>query len=85
VWWISFLNGGVFIIEASSLIHARILAAARGIGRVAQFAEGHVINEEQAALIPQDFIGRMLSSEEARRVRDIVGRRAGDRETEPGR
>jgi hypothetical protein len=39
MWWLTFLNGGVVIIEASSLIHARSLAAAHGLGRVVHFAE----------------------------------------------
>jgi hypothetical protein len=52
MWWLTFLNGGVVIIEASSLIHARSLAAAHGLGRVVHFAEGHFINPESAALIP---------------------------------
>jgi hypothetical protein len=70
MWWLTFLNGGVVIIEASSLIHARSLAAAHGLGRVVHFAEGHFINPESAALIPDAFIGRMLSAIEARRLLD---------------
>ena len=57
MWWLTFLNGGVVIIEASSLIHARSLAAAHGLGRVVHFAEGHFINPESAALIPDDSAG----------------------------
>jgi hypothetical protein len=44
MWWLMFLSGGVVIIEASSLIHARALAAAHGLGRVSHFAEGHFID-----------------------------------------
>jgi hypothetical protein len=73
MWWLTFLNGGVVIIEASSLIHARSLAAAHGLGRVVHFAEGHFINPESAALIPDAFIGRMLSAIEARRLLDRMG------------
>jgi hypothetical protein len=75
VWWISFLHGGVVIVEASSLPQARMFAALRSIGRVAHFAEGHLISEERAALIPEDFIGRMLSSDEARKLRELFERR----------
>src|SRR5258708_33046522 len=74
MWWLTFLNGGVVIIEASSLTHARSLAAAHGLGRVVHFAEGHFINPESAALIPDAFIGRMLSAIEARRLLGRVGR-----------
>jgi hypothetical protein len=44
--WLSFLHGGVVIIEASSLIHARTLAALRELGRVSHVAEGHFIDPE---------------------------------------
>jgi hypothetical protein len=77
VWWISFLEGGVFIVEASSLAHARMLAALHGVGRVGHFAEGHFIDEECATVIPQKFIGRMLSSHEARQIRDLFEARQG--------
>jgi hypothetical protein len=80
VWWISFLNGSVLIIEASSIAHARTLAALRGIGRVSHFAGGHLISEEHAALIPPEFVGRMLSSDEARQMRNLfeASRRANE-------
>jgi hypothetical protein len=83
---ISFLHGGAFVVKASSLTHARVLAAARGIGRVTQFAEGHLISEDQASLIPGDMIGRMLSAAEARRLREVLepGLR-GRNVAEPGR
>jgi hypothetical protein len=61
MWRLSFLHGGVVIVEASTLTHARMLAAVYGGGRVSHFAEGHVISPERAALIPDDSIGRMLS------------------------
>ena len=70
MWWLTFLHGGVTIIEASSLTHARALAAAHGLGRVSHFAAGHFIDPESAALIPDAFIRRMLSAAEARRLRD---------------
>ena len=62
MWWLTFLNGGVVIIEASSLTHARALAAAHGLGRVSHFAEGHFINPESAALIPDAFVGLAVLS-----------------------
>jgi hypothetical protein len=72
VWWISFLDGGVVIMEASSLLHARTLAAASGLGRVTQFAEGHFIGPKRAKLIPNGSIGRILSSIEAGKLRDLI-------------
>src|SRR3977135_2497219 len=73
MWWLTFLNGGVGIIEASSLTHARALAAVHGLGRVVHFAEGHFINPESAALVPDAFIGRVLSAIEAVRLLDRMG------------
>jgi hypothetical protein len=72
MWWIWFLHGVVVIIKASSLIHARTLAALYGLGRVSHFAEGPFINPERAALIPDDFIARMLSPIEARHLRNLL-------------
>jgi hypothetical protein len=46
MWWLTFLHGGVAIIEASSLTHARALAAAHGLGRVSHFGEGHFIDPD---------------------------------------
>jgi hypothetical protein len=87
VWWISFLDGSVFIVQASSLAHARMLAVLHGVGRVGHFAEGHFIDEERAAVVPQESIGRMLSSHEARHIRDLFEARQGanDLKIEPGR
>ena len=70
MWWLTFLDGGVVVIEASSLTQARMLAAALGLGQISHFAEGHFIKPERAALIPDAFIRRMLSAAEARRLRD---------------
>jgi hypothetical protein len=72
MWWLSFFDGGVVIIEGSSLIHARILAAQRELGRVSDFAHGHFISSERRALIPHDFVGRMLSSSEAEELREYT-------------
>ena len=61
MWWLSFFDGGVVLIEASSLVHARTIAALHELGRVSHFAEGHFIDPDRAALIPDNSIGRMLS------------------------
>jgi len=61
MWWVSFSDGTVLIIEASSLPHARLLARMDQIGRNSQFVNGHLLSPELAALIPDDFIGRLFS------------------------
>jgi hypothetical protein len=75
MWSLSFFDGGVVIIEASSLVHARTIAALHELGRVSHFAEGHFIDPDRAALIPDNSIGRMLSSIEARKLRDLLAAR----------
>jgi hypothetical protein len=72
MWWLTFLHGGVVIIEASSLTHARTRAVLCGLGRASYFAEGHFISPDRAALIPQDCVGRMLSAGEARQLRELL-------------
>jgi hypothetical protein len=57
-WWVSFRDGTAVIIEATSLAHARLLAAVLQVGRVAQFADGYLLSPELAALIPDDCVGQ---------------------------
>jgi len=80
MWWLSFRDGGVVIIDASSLVHARLLAAAHGLGRASYFVEGHFI--ERLPPIPSEFVGRMLSPIEARQLEDMLNRKPRDRGTE---
>jgi hypothetical protein len=75
LWWLSFFDGVVVIIEASSLAHARTIAALHELGRVSHFAEGHFIDPDRAALIPDNSIGRMLSLIEVRKLRDLLAAR----------
>jgi len=75
MWWLSFIHGGVVImnIEASSLIHARTLAAMQGLGRVTDFEGGYFIKPEHAVLISDNLTGRMLSPIEIQQVRELLG------------
>jgi hypothetical protein len=72
MWWLSFLGGGVVVIEAASLAHARLLAALSELGRVSHFAKGYSINPDLAALIPGESIGRMLAPVEARELLKLL-------------
>jgi hypothetical protein len=74
MWWLSFSDGGVVIIGASSLIHARLLAAARGLGRASHFVEGNLIDTQRLPPIPAEFVGRMLSPVDARQILEILDR-----------
>jgi hypothetical protein len=67
MWWLSF-SGGVVIMKAASLAHARLLAALNEFSRASLFIEGYDINPDLAALIPNHSIGRLLSAVEAREL-----------------
>jgi hypothetical protein len=79
MWWLSFSDGSVVIIAASSLVHARLLAAAKGLGRASNFVEGNRVDIERLPPIPNEFIGRMLSPVDARQLLDILNRQERDR------
>jgi hypothetical protein len=74
MWWLSFSDGGVVIIGASSLVHARLLAAAKGLGRASHFLEGNLIDTERLPPIPAEFVGKMLSPVDARQLVEILDR-----------
>jgi hypothetical protein len=74
MWWLSFSDGGVVIIGASSLVHARLLAAAKGLGRASHFVEGNLIDTERLPPIPAEFVGKMLSPVDARQLLEILDR-----------
>ena len=82
MWWLLFRDGGVVIIGASSLVHARLLAAANGLGRASHFVEGNFIDTERLPPIPPEFVGRMLSPIEARQLQEILDRKPRDHGTE---
>jgi hypothetical protein len=75
MWWLSFSDGSVVIVAASSLAHARLLAAAKGLGRASHFVEGNRIDTERLPPIPAEFVGKMLSPVDARQLIDILDRR----------
>jgi len=64
LWWLSYhlLDGpfGVAIIKASNLDHARMIAVIDGIDKNFTFAEGHKLDDEQAAMIKPGEMGRIL-------------------------
>jgi hypothetical protein len=74
MWWLSFSDGSVVIIAASSLAHARLLAAAKGLGRASDFIEGNRIDTERLPPIPDGFVGRLLSPIDARQLLEILDR-----------
>jgi len=85
MWWLLFRDGSVAIIGASSVVHARLLAAANGLGRASHFVEGHFIDIERLPPIPSEFVGRMLSPIEARQLEDMLNRKPRGHGIERGR
>jgi len=84
LWWLTYNNRhgrlhGVFIIEAASLISARIGAADNALDKGASFAEGHELDAEREARLPPGYIGTMLSRKEAARLLDRIERGDGKR------
>ena len=82
LYWLTYKrNGrvaGVAVVSANSLMTAR-RAAAHWIGiGVMQFAEGHALVSTWAALVPQGYIGRMLSRREAADLLQRIEREAGN-------
>ena len=68
MWWLSFNDGSVVLIAASSLAHARLLAAAQGLGRVSRFVDGSPIDTKHLPPIPDEFIGKVLTPVQARKL-----------------
>jgi hypothetical protein len=85
MWWLLFRDGGVVVIGASSLVHARLLAAAKGLGRASHFVEGNFVDTERLPPIPTEFIGRMLSPIEARQLEEFLRRGPPARDADRGR
>ena len=72
LWWLTYRGGGelagVAIIEAASLIHARMRAALDGLDAGLEFTEGHKLNDELSAKVATKEIGRLLPITTARRL-----------------
>jgi hypothetical protein len=67
MWWLSFRGGGVVIVTAASLAHARLLAAIE-FGHASHFVEGYPIGPDLVELIPDHSVGRVLSPLESREL-----------------
>jgi hypothetical protein len=65
LWLLSFTERAVaVIVEAETLAHARLLAAANQVCRASLFDEGFAIKPSFHERIPAGFIGRALSQDE---------------------
>jgi hypothetical protein len=65
LWWLSFRGGTAVIMQAETLAHARLLAAVEELRRASLFDNGFPVDPEFEGIIPEEFIGRSLSRNEA--------------------
>ena len=72
MWWLTYLRSGkmvgVVLIEAPSLVDARMRAALEAVEASVDFAEGHEIDAARSALVPAEQLERLLSIDEANRL-----------------
>ena len=72
MWWLTYLRSGkmagVVVIEAPSLIAARMRAALEAVEAGVDFAEGHEIDAARSALVPAEQLERLLSIEEGNQL-----------------
>ncbi len=59
---------GVVMVEARTLLEARMLAAIDGLDQLADFSRGFELDAEQAALVSPHSVGRMMLPDEAHRL-----------------
>jgi hypothetical protein len=68
MWWLQFKEGNAAVVVATSLVQARLVAVAQGLGRASKFIEGYPIDTEFLQFVPDNLIGKELSVKEASEV-----------------
>jgi hypothetical protein len=72
LWMLSFGDRGSAIIEAETMIHARLRVAVNGLVRSSLFIGGCQIDPEFIPLIPDESIGRKLSREHSSELLELL-------------
>ena len=72
LWMLSFGDRGAAIIEAETMIHARLRFAANGLVRASSFIGGCQIDPEFIPLIPDESIGRKLSRKHSSELLELL-------------
>jgi hypothetical protein len=67
--------GGVVVIEAPDLLHARFRAELAGADRELEFASGHQLDPESARQVPADMLGRRLNRGDLRMLDQMLVRK----------
>jgi hypothetical protein len=60
------------VIEASTLVSARMTAAVYGLNDQLKFASGHELDDASAHEIPENMIGRLLDDRDLRRLQHFL-------------
>ena len=71
MYWLAYQTADdmcVVIMEAPSLIHARMVLAIQGNSEPGDFSEGHLLDPKLAKHVPSNMLGRCLSSREAQKL-----------------
>jgi hypothetical protein len=77
LWWLCYRQSGeikVVIVEATSLIFARMHVSLAQSDEDASFVEGYELDEGHSALVPARYIGSMLSRRSAATLLDRLER-----------
>jgi hypothetical protein len=77
LWWLCYRRSGeikVVIVEATSLIFARMHVSLARADEDAAFVEGHELDEVYSALVPARYIGSMLPRRSAATLLDRLER-----------
>jgi len=72
LWMRSFGDRGAAIVEAESMIHARLRVAVKGLIRASLFVGGCQIDPEFIPLIPDESIGRKLTREHTSELLELL-------------
>jgi hypothetical protein len=82
---LSFGDRGAAIVEAETMIHARLRVAVNGLVRASSFIGGCQIDPEFIPLIPGESIGRKLSREQSSELLELLKHGPPRRSAKPGR
>jgi hypothetical protein len=77
LWWLCYRQSGeikVILVEATSLIFARMHISLAHTDKDATFVEGYELDEAHSALVPARYIGSVLSRRSAATLLDRLER-----------
>jgi hypothetical protein len=84
LWMLSFGDRGAAIVEAESIVHARLRVAMKGLVRASLFVGGCQIDPEFIPLVPDESIGRKLSREDTNELLELLKHGSPRRSAKPG-